>query len=64
MGGAHWEDFLGEVWLEEATQGGAKGSLTLTSGRERPGYPPFLPHFPPHPVQRVAGCRVARNSSL
>lgn len=41
MGGAHWEDFLKEVWLEEATQRGPEGNLA--SNREgKARLPSFL----------------------
>lgn len=51
--GLIWEDFLEEVWLQEAVQGGAENHdqslpVILSSGRERPGFSlsPYLPPFP------------------
>lgn len=53
--GLIWEDFLEEVWLEEAVQGGAENhdqslAVNLMSGRQRPGFSPSLPTFFPIPV--------------
>lgn len=63
--GLIWEDFLEEVWLEEAVQGGAENhdqslaanfffffflAANLMSGRQRSGFFPSLPTFFPIPV--------------